>query len=75
MERLKRSANTINAKLLRDDYVTLDEFYYEIGLDVTAYSSEVGWQSPKLMELEFSSTIADSDRPCLVFGYNYLQHL
>lgn len=74
MERLKRAANTINAKLLRHDYVTLDDFYYEIGVEVTQASSEVGWKTPKLMELEFTSCI-HGEKPVLVFSYSYLQSL
>lgn len=74
MERLKRAQNEVNRKLLIHDLVTLDEFYYEINQQVTSYSSEVGWRSPRLMELEFSSVIAN-EKPVLVFEYNYLEHL
>jgi hypothetical protein len=75
MEKLKRSQNTINAKILSELYVALDELYELLGLDSTSNSSMVGWDSDKLLELEFSTTIADNDEPCLTFNYNYVKPL
>jgi len=74
MEKLKRVQNELNAKLLRDDYCTLDEFYWLLGLEYTQTSSEVGWKSNKLMALEFTST-THKEQPVLVFNYNYVTHL
>ena len=74
MERLKRAQNDLNAKLLRDDYCTLDEFYWILGLEYTQTSSEMGWRSDRLMELEFTTTI-HKEKPVLVFGYNYVRQL
>lgn len=74
MERLKKAQNELNAKLLREDLCTLDEFYYMLGLEYTYSSSEVGWRSDKLMELEFSA-IMYKDKPVLAFNYNYVRQL
>jgi len=74
MEKLRRVQNDLNAKLLRDDYCTLDEFYWMLGLEYTQTSSEVGWRSDKLMELEFTSMI-HKDTPVLAFNYNYVRQL
>lgn len=73
MEQLRRAGNDINAQINNELYVTLDEFYDLIGLDSTAHSSELGWDSDKLMELEFSTVLSPDGRPCLAFDYNYIK--
>lgn len=74
MEKLKRAQNELNAKLLREDYCTLDEFYWLLGLEYTQTSCDAGWRSDKLMELEFTSLI-HADKPVLAFNYNYVRQL
>lgn len=73
IDTLKRAQNDINAMILSELYVTLSEFYELIGLDATSTSGEVGWDSDKLLELEFSTMLSDDGSPCLTFGYNYVK--
>ncbi len=71
MERLKKAQNDINAKIISEMYVTLDELYDLIGLPNTSNSSNLGWNSDKLMALNFSTVISEDGEPCLAFDYNY----
>ena len=71
MEQLKRAQNAVNAKMLKHDRATVSDFYDEIGLPYTSYSDEIGWESDKLMELQFSTVMSDDDRPCIAVDYNY----
>lgn len=71
METLKKARNELNARILAHDYATLDDWYYMIKLPYTSYSSEIGWKSGRLMELEFTSVLTEDGRPCLAFDYNY----
>ena len=73
METLRRAQNDVNAKILQELYVPLSDFYYLVGLPVTTNSSEIGWNSDKLMELEFSTVLTEDGRPCLSFEYNYVK--
>jgi hypothetical protein len=73
METLRKAMNDINAKIVNDPYVTLDEFYELIELPYTSNSSHVGWDSDKLLALEFTTAMADGGEPCLAFEYNYLK--
>jgi hypothetical protein len=73
MEQLRRAQNDINSQINNELYVTLDEFYDKIGLSSTAHSSELGWDSDRLMELEFSTVLSEDGRPCLAFDYNYVK--
>jgi hypothetical protein len=75
METLKRSVNTINERVLKHDYATLSDLYYILGLDMTSVSSASGWESPKLMEMIFSTTLTPDEKPCITFEYNYLKVL
>lgn len=71
MERLKKAQNDINAKIINERYVTLDELYDLIGLPDTSNSNNLGWDSDKLMALNFSTVISEDGEPCLAFDYNY----
>lgn len=71
METLRKIQNNINAKIINEIYVTLDEFYDQIGLPHTSNSGNIGWDSGKMMELHFSTVLAEGGEPCLAFEYNY----
>jgi Family of unknown function (DUF6353) len=71
MEKLRRSVNNINAKMMTHDYQTLNDFYYMVGLPYTSESGRIGWESSKLMDLSFSTTLTEDGRPCITFEYNY----
>lgn len=72
MEELKRAENDINFQINHERYVSLSEFYAEVGLPITKESVYVGWDLNRgLMELDISATIADNDEPCLVIDFNY----
>lgn len=75
METLRRVQNNINMKIHNDIYVTLDEFYDELGLKHTSHSGELGWDSDRMLELEFSTLLSDNNEPCLAFEYNYVKPL
>lgn len=75
METLRKAQNDINAKLMNNMYATLSDFYYFIDLPYTSYSSDMGWETGRLMELQFSTTMSEDSRPCLAFEYNYLKPL
>lgn len=72
MENLRRAVNYLNERLLKHDRMTLDDWYHEIGLRPTTMSSDFGWESDRLMELEFSTVMSEDGRPCIAFEYNYI---
>lgn len=72
METLRKAVNTINAKMIREIDATLSDFYYLVRLPVTSFSSMTGWNSDKMLELYFSTSLAEDGRPCLTFDYNYV---
>lgn len=75
METLQKALNAINYKIVHQFYVSLEEFYDLIGLENTTNSSNLGWDSDRLLELEFSTVLSSDGRPCLAFKYSYLKPL
>ena len=73
METLRKAQNDLNKMIVNDLYVTLDEFYDILGLPGTSNSSHVGWDSDRLVDLEFSTVISEDGEPCLAFDYNYIK--
>lgn len=73
METLRKAQNDINSAIVNNLYVTLDSFYDILGLPHTSTSGELGWDSDRLMELEFSTVLSEDGKPCLAFNYNYIK--
>lgn len=71
IDRIKKAVNEINRRLLLDSYISLNEFYYAIGLDETKIGDDLGWNiSQSLIELSFSSQLASDGTPCVVLDYD-----
>jgi hypothetical protein len=72
IEQIRRAANNLNREMTIGVgmYVSLNEFYDEIGLDHIPLGDELGWVVDKgLIDPDFSSHIADDGRPCIVLGF------
>lgn len=69
IEAIRKAQNDLNKLLLDDGYASQNEFYHLIGLPPTKLGEELGWTSENLLELEFSSVLADDGRPCLSINY------
>lgn len=68
---LHKAENEINRKLNYDWYVSLNEFFVEIGLEPSDLGNDLGWNSDMgLMKLDFYAQLTDKDEPCLVLDYN-----
>jgi hypothetical protein len=73
MEKLRKAENDINAQILAERYITLNEFYYAVELPITSTSNDVGWDSDRLLELQFTAVLNPDGNPCLAFDYNYIK--
>lgn len=70
IEKLKRAANDLGRRMLDEGYISLNDFYYEIGLPETKLGDELGWHIDNgLVDLRFSSQLAEDGTPCLVIDY------
>lgn len=69
IEQIRKVVNDLNHQLLSDMWLTLNEFYYAIGLGGINLGEEVGWNADELIEINFSSKITPDGEPCLVLNY------
>lgn len=70
IEKLKRAANDLSRRMLDEGYISLNDFYYEIALPETKLGDELGWHIDNgLVDLRFSSQLAEDGTPCLVIDY------
>lgn len=69
VESLRKAQNDVNHQILMNMYASLNDFYQEIGLPVTPYSNEVGWNADNLLELKFSTVLSEDGRPCISVNY------
>lgn len=70
IDKIKKAENEINHRLLTDEYVSLNDFYYEIGLGDTKIGYDLGWNiNQGLLSVSFSSQLAEDGTPCLVLDF------
>lgn len=70
MNELQKAENVFNKNLLSENYCPLNDFYDELGLDPIEVGDYVGWNiNDGLMDLYFTTQIADNGEPCLVVNY------
>lgn len=63
--------NVLNQRLISEMYISLNEFYYELGLKPIQIGNELGWNmNDGMIDIYFSSQIAEDNRPCVVVDYS-----
>lgn len=71
IEQIRKAENKVNRQMTYDMYVSLSEFYDEIGLPPTKISDEIGWNlDDGLLNIEFGYKGANDGRPCVVLNYD-----
>lgn len=72
IDKLKKAENELNRRMREEMYISLNEFYYEIGLENIKIGEDIGWNIDKgYIDLRFSSQLATDGTPCLVIDYGY----
>lgn len=71
IDKIKRAENELNKQMLHDisGYVSLNEFYDELGLDHTSVGDNLGWNVDRLIDISFSSQLNDNGEPSVVLDY------
>ncbi len=68
---IEKSVNELNRTLLNESTVSLNDLYYELGLDNTLLGDSLGWNVDKgLIEITFDTQLATDDTPCVVLIYS-----
>lgn len=69
-EKVQKAVNEVNYMINTHGYASVSEFYREIGLPVTSVSDSVGWNSDKLMAVEYQAVLSEDGQPCV--GINFV---
>ena len=70
IDKINKAVNELNRQLTYQNYVSLNDFYYELGLDGIKNGSLLGWNlDDGLIKIDFSSCLAEDGTPCLVIDY------
>lgn len=71
IEKIRRAINELNRRMICEQYISLNEFYYELGLKSTKGGDTLGWNlDGGLIEVHFSSQLSEDGDPCLVIDYS-----
>ena len=67
---IRRVLVDTNYQLFNEDWISLNEVYYTIGLDGIPLGNAVGWRVEKgPIEPKFTAGLTDDDKPCVVLSF------
>lgn len=70
IDKINKTINEMNYRLRHENFLSVNEFYDEIGLAHTSLGNDLGWDIDKgEIEVSFSAQLTDSNEPCIVLNY------
>lgn len=71
IEKVRKAENELNRRMRDENYISLNDFYCEIGLDPIKIGEDLGWNiETGYIDLHFSAQIDEDDQPSIVLDYN-----
>lgn len=71
IDAIKKAVNKLNRDMTYYHYISLDDFYSEIGLESIKNGSRLGWNlDDGLIDLDFSACLTEDDEPCIYIDYS-----
>lgn len=69
IEQIRKVENQINKRVNQEGQATLQDFYVALGLPPTPWSEELGWNTDKLLDVQFNAVLDDREQPVISFTY------
>lgn len=70
IDTINRIVNELNRTMLNENYVSLNDFYYEIGLKGIDVGDDIGWNVDRgYITIRYSAQLTDNNEPCAVLDY------
>lgn len=67
---IDKAVNRLNRRLIDEMYISLNSFYYELGLSGISIGEDLGWNlDDGIVEIDFGSILASDSTPCLTLEY------
>lgn len=75
IDKIKNAVNELNSQMLDEGYVSLNDFYYALGLHSAGIGDQLGWSynRDKLVKLSLSSQL-DNGVPVMVVDFEIAPH-
>ena len=67
---IRRAESILNRRLISEMYVSVNDYFEEVGLPTTKMGNELGWNVDHLIGFSFSSILTENDQTCLVIDYD-----
>lgn len=70
IERIRRSISDLRIRMVNEMFVTVNDWYEELGLTAIDLGNQMGWDIDKeAFDITFSSQLSEENEPCLVLEY------
>lgn len=70
IEKIRQAVNDLNAQMLHEGYIGLNDFYYAIGLGECDLGRIFGWRADNgLIDLHVSAQLTETLEPCLAIDH------
>lgn len=70
IEFIRKIVNKLNKRMLDEMFISLNEFYTEIGLENIRLGEQIGWKIDKgLIDIDFSAILNEDEKPCIALNY------
>lgn len=70
MESLRRAENDVNQMIINHGYASVSDLFEILGLPVTSFSEEVGWNTDKLLKIDYSTVLSPDGKPCIAIDFD-----
>lgn len=73
IDKLKKIENELNRVMRDEDFISLNDFYDEVGLEHVDLGSDLGWRMDDgYIDIEFTSHLTPDGAPCLALSYRVM---
>lgn len=68
VEAVRKAESEMNRRLIRENFISVNEFFMELDLPSVKFGDELGWDVnlEGAVDIELSSQLTDQEQPCLV---------
>lgn len=71
IDKIRKAENILNLRLRNENYVSLNDFYDEIGLERNRVGDELGWNIDYgYVEIKISPILAPDEEPCAAISFS-----
>lgn len=68
VDKLDKAVNELNRRMRDENYITLNDFYYEVGIEPNGLGEMLGWNiDDGYIKLQYTAHLDKNGNPCLAF--------